>query len=58
MKMDWIIKLIKLLWSQVSPQLRELIVSFVKTLEEKAKETENEWDDLAISILKMILGIS
>lgn len=55
--MNWIIKLIKLIWAQVSPQLREMLIAFVKELEKKAQDTKNEWDDVAVAILKMFLGI-
>lgn len=56
--MNWLLTLIKLVWSRVSSQFRQKIIDFVLDLEEKAKETENSFDDFAVQILKLILGIT
>jgi len=56
--MDWILILIKMLFEKLSPQLREVIVNAVKNLEKIAANTDNKWDDLAVRILKLVLGIA
>jgi len=56
--MNWLLTLIKLIWSRVSSQFRDKIVDFVLDLEEKAKETENPFDDFAVQVLKLIFGIT
>ena len=56
-KWGWLVKIIKLIWSQISSGVREAIIQFVKELEEKAKETGSPWDDALVAILKDLLGI-
>uniref|UniRef100_A0A6M3JIA7 Uncharacterized protein n=1 Tax=viral metagenome TaxID=1070528 RepID=A0A6M3JIA7_9ZZZZ len=55
--MNWFIIIFKLVWSKISPQIRESIVNFVIDLEKKAAQTDNPIDDVAVQILKLILGI-
>ncbi len=55
--MNWINVFFKLIWPEVSPQIREKIVNFVKELEEKAKATPNPVDNILVAILKLALGI-
>ena len=56
-KVNWILAILKLIWANVSPQIRDAIVKFVEDLEKKANETPNAWDNLAVAVLKVILGI-
>ncbi len=41
---------------QVTPELRQLIEKFVLELEAKAKATKSPYDDIAVAILKGVLG--
>ena len=45
------------LFGLVSPQIREELNSFVKGLYVKAQATTSPWDDHAIEVLALILGI-
>ena len=56
--MDWLLLLVKMLFDKLSPQLREAIINAIKALEKLAASTENKWDDLAVRILKVALGIA
>ena len=48
---------IMFLLDKISPQIRELFVSFVKELTIRAAETPNPWDDIAVAILKTLTNI-
>lgn len=55
--MNWIKILFTIIWPEVSPQIREGIVNFVKDLEKKAVATPNPVDNILVAILKLGLGI-
>ena len=40
----------------ISPQIRALVVAFIKNLEIEAPKTPNPWDDLLVLILKVLLA--
>ncbi len=50
-------QIIKILLEAISPHLRQLIIEFAKTLSLQAAETPNPWDDVLVSILKILLDI-
>lgn len=41
----------------ISPQLRDWITSLIQTLYEKAQETDNAFDDLAVELLAGLLDV-
>ena len=43
--------------AKISPQIRLEVVDFVKQLEIKANQTENEVDDFLVDLLKIALDI-
>lgn len=51
----YLLALIRLLLTVLSPELREGLVQLLNDLEEKAKATSNEWDDLLVAMLKRLL---
>jgi len=53
----WLFILITFLWPRISKPLREAIVKSVAEWEQKAKATENQLDDIAVGLLKWLLGI-
>jgi len=48
-------RLIPLLYSVITPALREMLMEFLNEFEKKAKQTPNPWDDLIADVLKSIL---
>lgn len=52
----WLWKLLELLLIQASPQIREQLCVLLSDLEQKAKETDNPWDDILVGILKTVLA--
>ena len=51
----YLLSLIRLLLTVLSPEIREAIVSFLNELEKQADKTVNEWDDLIVVMLKRLL---
>lgn len=51
-----IIKIIKEIIDNISPQIRVKIIEFLDKLEADAKVTPNPWDDLAVKVAKVIIG--
>jgi len=51
----YLLALIRLLVTSISPQLREGLVGMLNDLEKKAEETPNEWDDVIVGLLKRLL---
>ena len=41
----------------LSPKIRDEIVKFITSLEEKAAATPNPWDDIGVAVLKAVFGI-
>lgn len=52
----WIWELIRLILSVASPEIRESICKLLNTMEQKAKETKNPWDDVLVGLLKTVLA--
>jgi len=54
---EWILKLIGLIVSVASPELRKSLEQWIVQLEQQAKATKNPWDDILVGMLKhLILG--
>ena len=54
---EWILRLITLVVTSASPELREMINKWVADLEEKAKATPNPFDDVLVGLIKVVLNI-
>ena len=52
-----IASILPLVWGAISPTVKDALKSLIADLEVKAKETANPIDDIAVAILKDILGI-
>lgn len=53
----WLLKLFPNLVASISKPLRDELVIFAKNFREKAKKTENPWDDFAADFICYVLGI-
>lgn len=54
---EWILRIIGLIVSVASPELRKAIEQMFNNLEQQAKATKNPWDDVLVGLLKsLILG--
>jgi len=52
----WLLQLVTMMLSVITPQLREGLNEFVLNLERQAAETPNPWDDIFVGLLKTLLG--
>ena len=52
---EWILRLIGLVVTVASPELRKMLTEWIETLEVNAKKTANPWDDVLVSMLKTLL---
>ena len=52
---EWILKLISLIFSVASPELRRSLEDWIVKLEAQAKATKNPWDDVLVALLKQLL---
>jgi len=52
---EWILRLIGLVVTVASPELRKVLEDWLNTLEAQAKKTDNPWDDILVAMLKTIL---
>ncbi len=52
---EWILRLISLVVTVASPELRKILEDWLSTLEAQAKKTANPWDDILVAMLKTIL---
>lgn len=52
-----IVSLVRQVADQISPQLRQMLKEFILELEKKARKTDNPWDDFAVDVAKVLLGI-
>jgi len=52
---EWILKLIGLIISVASPELRKMIETMLTNLEQQAKATKNPWDDILVGMLRTLL---
>lgn len=55
---EWLIRLLIQMVLVMSPQLKDLLTTQIRELEAQAHATQNPWDDLFISLLKVVLGIN
>lgn len=54
---EWILRLITLIVGSASPELRKLIKDWVIELEVRAKETPNQFDDVLVGLIKIVLNV-
>lgn len=54
---EWILRIITMVLGVMTPELRESLIAFVRSMEANAKETPNPWDDIFVGLLKSLLGI-
>lgn len=52
---EWILRLITLVVTVASPELRKSLSEWLTTLETSAKKTANPWDDILVGMLKTLL---
>jgi hypothetical protein len=52
---SWILTLLRIVWGQVSPQLKGEIQGFVAQLRERADHTEGQLDDFLVDVLEWLL---
>jgi len=53
----WMLRLIALILAALSGPLKEELIKFAKAFREKARQTENPYDDFAADIICWLLGI-
>lgn len=53
----WLLRVIALILGALSGPLKAELIAFAKAFREKARQTENPWDDFAADILCWLLGI-
>jgi len=53
--MNWFLTLLRIVWGQVSPQLKEQIRGFVAQLRENADHTPGKLDDFLVDVLEWLL---
>lgn len=53
----WIAFVIRLVLERISPEIREMIITWLTQAEERAKATENPFDDLIVDILKFLFMV-
>jgi len=51
----WIIRLLPLILTTLTPTLQGVILSFVSDFKAKALQTKNPWDDFAAELLETLL---
>lgn len=52
---EWILRLISLVVTVASPELRQGLEGWLDGLETQAKKTANPWDDILVAMLKTLL---
>jgi len=52
---EWILRLIGLVFSVASPEIRKGLEQWLDNLEVQAKKTANPWDDVLVGLLKTLL---
>ena len=52
---EWILRLIGLIVTVASPELRASLEEWITALEKNAKSTSNPWDDILVAMLKTVL---
>lgn len=51
----WIIRLLPLILTTLTPTLQGVIQSFITDFKAKASQTKNPWDDFAAELLETLL---
>lgn len=51
----WLLQLITMIVTVMSPELRKVLEDVVNGLETQAKKTANPWDDILVGLLKTLL---
>jgi hypothetical protein len=51
------IKVLSTILDVVTPSLRKVLGDYVQDLYNKAKETENPWDDFFVKLLASLVGV-
>ena len=51
----WLLQLITMIVTVMSPELRKGLEDVINGLEEQAKSTKNPWDDILVGLLKTLL---
>jgi len=51
----YLLGLIRLLVTVISPEIRNGLINLLNKLEADAKKTPNEWDDVIVGLLKSLL---
>ena len=49
-------QLLPLILTVMTPEIKKLVVDFVKQLDEQTKKTSNPWDDMFVAIFKGIIN--
>ncbi|MBA7524152.1 hypothetical protein ES705_16289 [subsurface metagenome] len=52
---EWILRLIGMIFTVTSPELRKGLEDWLNNLEAQAKKTANPWDDVLVGLLKTLL---
>lgn len=52
---EWILRLITMVVTVMSPELRKGLEDWLNQLEVQAKKTSNAWDDILVGMLKTLL---
>jgi len=52
---ELVMRMLPLVLGAISPQLRKNLETWLNNLEAEAKKTENEWDDMFVAALKIVL---
>lgn len=52
-----LLKVFRMIINAVSPELRELLFKYYEQLKAKAAQTPNEWDDVFVGLLGVLLGL-
>jgi len=52
---EWILRLITLVVTVASPELRQGLEGWLNDLEAQAKKTANPWDDILVGMLRTVL---
>jgi len=54
---NWLLQTIVMVFSVITPELRNRLIEFINQLEADAKKTPNPWDDIFIGVVRSILDI-
>lgn len=52
---EWLLRIITMVVTVMSPELRKGLEDVVNGLETQAKKTANPWDDILVGLLKNLL---